>query len=62
MAGIVHVIVFTNFEGWDIEPEAAERAVTWFDDCFAEHSEIRWTHLYSRWREIRNCCYLRYLG
>lgn len=47
MAGIVHVIVFTNFEGWDIEPEAAERAVTWFDDCFTEHSEIRWTHLYS---------------
>lgn len=47
MSSIVHVVVFTNFEGAVIATDSANNAVAWFEDCLNEHPEIRWTHLYS---------------
>lgn len=44
--GIVHVIVFSNFEGWPVDPEPA---VKWFEDCSRAHAPVLWTHMYSPW-------------
>ncbi|MFN0052636.1 MAG: hypothetical protein ACKV0T_10615 [Planctomycetales bacterium] len=44
--GRVHVIVFSNFEGWPVDPEPAIR---WFDDCRRAHPALSWTHMYSPW-------------
>ena len=41
MAAIVHVIVFSNFEGWSKNPEGT---VAWFGGCWQAHPYIRWTH------------------
>lgn len=44
--GTVHVVVFSNFEGWS-QPDTAENCVRWFKDCSAAHPKVRWTHLYN---------------
>ncbi len=44
--GTVHVIVFSNFEGFQLNREQAQRVIDWFDACSAAHPEARWTHLY----------------
>lgn len=46
MPAIVHIIVFTNFEG-PIALQQAQAAVNWFDACRKAHYDIRWTHLYT---------------
>lgn len=42
--GVVHVVVFSNFEGKHIEPVPVIR---WFDACTAVHRGVRWTHMYN---------------
>ena len=44
LPGIVHLIVFSNFEGFNQDPEPSIR---WFDACSQAHPLIRWTHLYN---------------
>ena len=44
MPGIVHVIVFSNFEGFAFDPAPVS---AWFDGFAAAHSEMRWTHMYN---------------
>ena len=44
MAGIVHLIVFSNFEGFNQDPGPSIR---WFEACSQAHPLIRWTHLYN---------------
>jgi hypothetical protein len=46
MAAIVHVIVFSNFEGWSKKPG---ETVAWLDACWQAHPYIRWTHMYNPW-------------
>jgi hypothetical protein len=47
--GIVHVLLFSNFEGWSQDPEPT---VSWFEDCSLAHPQVRWTHLYNPWHLI----------
>jgi hypothetical protein len=42
--GTVHVVVFSNFEGWLHNPGPA---VQWFEACSKAHPSIVWTHMYS---------------
>src|SRR5262245_29507547 len=42
--GVVHVIVFSNFEGHLLD---ARPAIQWFDECTAAHPAISWTHMYN---------------
>ena len=44
MTGVVHLIVFSNFEGFNQDPEPSIR---WFEACSQAHPLIRWTHLYN---------------
>jgi hypothetical protein len=43
-AGVVHVVVFSNFEGNLLD---AGPAIKWFDACTAAHPVIVWTHMYN---------------
>jgi len=42
--GVVHIVVFSNFEGSliDVQP-----AIQWFNECSAAHPAIVWTHMYN---------------
>lgn len=42
--GAIHVVVFSNFEGWSRD---ADKAIQWFDACTAAYPSIRWTHMYN---------------
>lgn len=42
--GVVHVVVFSNFEG---QPLDAASAIRWFEACTQAHPAIRWTHMYN---------------
>jgi hypothetical protein len=42
--GVVHVVVFSNFEG---NLQDAQPALRWFDACTAAHPAIVWTHMYN---------------
>ena len=46
MSGIVHVIVFSNFEGFSRDPAPVVR---WFEACAKAHPAVRWTHMYNPW-------------
>jgi hypothetical protein len=46
MAGLVNVLVFSNFEGF-MPLENAQSAVDWFNGATKAHPEIRWTHLFT---------------
>jgi hypothetical protein len=52
MAGVVHVVVFSNFEGWS-QPQAAPQAIVdWFTALSQTHPQMRWTHLYNPYHLI----------
>ncbi|MSS73100.1 MAG: hypothetical protein EXS64_16655 [Candidatus Latescibacteria bacterium] len=46
MSGVVHVIVFSNFEGFSKDPAPIIR---WFDACSKAHPSVKWTHMYNPW-------------
>jgi hypothetical protein len=47
MAGTVHVVVFSNFEGFAQTAGEAQKAVQWFAACSQAHPQVKWTHLYT---------------
>lgn len=46
MSGVVHIVVFSNFEGWS-QPNTAAAVVQWFRACSTAHPRVKWTHLYN---------------
>lgn len=44
MPGTVHIVVFSNFEGFARQPAPILR---WFEACAKAHPAVRWTHLYN---------------
>src|SRR5689334_5526483 len=51
MAGVIHIVVFSNFEGWS-QPQTAAATVQWFTACSQEHPQVKWTHLYNPYHLI----------
>lgn len=44
MSGLVHLVIFSNFEGLPVDPAPA---IAWFEACAQAHPLVRWTHLYN---------------
>lgn len=42
--GVVHVVVFSNFEG---RSRDAQPVIKWFDACRSSHPAVKWTHMYN---------------
>lgn len=51
MPGLIHIVVFSNFEGWS-QPQTAATTVQWFTACSQAHPQVKWTHLYNPYHLI----------
>jgi hypothetical protein len=52
MSGVIHIVVFSNFEGWSQPQTAATTVVQWFKACSQTHPQVKWTHLYNPYHLI----------
>lgn len=51
MPGVIHIVVFSNFEGWS-QPQTVATTVQWFTACSQAHPQVKWTHLYNPYHLI----------